>query len=225
MKSVSHRVIVSLLCWAPLLGTLAPVSYAADEVLLFEDFEDGVADEVEPQDDLWEVVEGVYHCHATGYNYYSKSLAGSEAWTDYVFECDIRVEGSISQMVFVRLQDLGNFYEINVRGDPYNDVLLFKWIDGIQHFLHSAPFANQTGTWKHYTIRAIGHEITVEFDGNELLSYTDQADPFLSGRISLVCHTGGEIQWQDAYFDNVLVYVPVIDMETSSWGAVKSLYR
>jgi hypothetical protein len=195
--------------------------------LLQEDFDDGVANLFQPIDNYWEVINGQYVCNSLGYEYYSKSFVGNCEWTDYTFECDIKVDetGSINQMVFVRVENTGNYYEINVRGEPWNDVHLFKWTNGV-HTDHpvSVPFNNNTGEWHHYRIDVWHNEIRVEFDGQELFTYVDNSNPYTCGGIALVGYSGS-IGWQQAIFDNVLVSIHAVQNEDTSWGSIKMLYR
>lgn len=193
--------------------------------LLYEDFEDGIAEAFQPQDSFWEVSEGVYQCNVEGYEYLSKSIAGDGSWSDYSFECDLQVEGAFSQIVLVRLVDPDNFYQIDVRGEPWNDANLFKWVDGVQQHLLTVNYNSTTGVWHHYRIDLWQNQIRVEFDGEEIFTVEDTSDPFLYGGIGLAGYTGGVIQWQQAKFDNVIVSTITSSTENNTWGELKALYR
>lgn len=199
---------------------------APAQILAMEDFDDGVADGFMNYDSCWQVVDGEYFCEASGFQYYSKASIGDQNWGDYALDCDVKVAGAINHMVFVRMQDPGSFYEINVRGEPYNDVWILKWIDGYQYARAAAAVSNLAETWHHLRVSVNGNRIIVEFDGAQVLIYQDNQSPYLSGGISLVGFTGGVSQWVKAYFDNVIVVKEdAVATTESTWDGVKALYR
>lgn len=218
----SCLVLVAVLAVIPVADALA------DGDLLLADFDDGTSGAFAPRDDCWSVADGEYVCSATGYQYYSQTVARARKWEDYVFECDLTVEGSVNHMVFMRYQNPAKFYEVNVRGAPYNDVLIMKWAGRSQNYLTSAPCYNTAGEPHHYRIRLVGNRITVSFDGTQVLDYEDTTNPYLYGGVALVGYTGGAIQWVTAHFDNVVVSTAekaAVATDQCSWDEVKSLFR
>lgn len=203
-------------------------SNSLGQMLLFEDFEDGVADAFTPLDGNWRVTEGVYECRSEndGFDYFSISIGGASDLTDYSAECDVRVLGSVNQVLGFRFQDPANFYDLNVRGEPYHDVVFSKVVNGSNFFSRSWPFVNSIGESHHISIHAVGSQFSFEVDGRFIGQSKDDHDPFLTGGIALIGFTGGIVGWQTAYFDNVAVYATdVVANELSSWSNVKVLFR
>ncbi len=198
---------------------------ARGQDLLWEDFEDGVADGFTVQSGAWEVVDGAYHVHSQGFEVFLVSVAGAAEWTDYHVECDLKALGSVNQSVRFRVQDPLNWYVVNVRGAPYNDALLAKMVNGVKTVIAAQPFPNVNGVWHHFTIDVTRPNVRFMCDATPLLDFTDTDSPFLEGGIALESLSGGVIQWQDMYFDNVLVRVQVVPVERATWGDVKSGYR
>ena len=83
----------------------------------------------------------------------------------------------------------------------------------------------ETGQLHHFHVDVEGPIITAIIDGFSLFSYQDYFDPYWYGFIALEAYSGGIVQWQDAYFDNVRVDVFVIPAAKITWGHVKNLYR
>jgi 3-keto-disaccharide hydrolase len=214
-----------LVCSTSLIIILASMPGSA-QILLMEDFNDGIADQFTPLDPAWEVVDGEYHVHTEIFNHYAMTLAGDISWQDYVMEFDVLGEGSPDQMFFVRMQDASNFYEINVRTDPWGDAHLFKWVNGVQYFLYSTPISNASAQWNHFKVVPSADEIGLSVNGQFVFSYRDTDSPWLSGGVALVGHCGFTPPYQDIYFDNILVTsFDVIANDDVTWGRVKSLYR
>jgi hypothetical protein len=102
-------------CLMAVVFLLFPSVMLAD-FLLVEDFNDNVADDFVPVSTGWEVVDGVYRCDAIDFGGFFLSMAGDCSWGNYSVDCDIKVEGSINQVLAFRVQDANNFYDINLRG-------------------------------------------------------------------------------------------------------------
>lgn len=201
------------------------ISIGANAGVLFEeDFEDGNADGFTEILGYWTIAGGTYLCHTQGFEAYGMSLCGDSSWGDYHFECDLKVKGGINQIIRFRYQDWGNFYELTVRGDPYNDCYLYYVVNGTKIEMESRPLNNQPNTWHHIAIMLLGPEIVVVFDGVEIFQRSDLIH-YLDGGIALTGCSGGVIQWQDASFDNVWVSDFVVGTENNTWGGVKLLFR
>ena len=80
--------------------------------------------------------------------------------------------------------------------------------------------------WHHFDIPLAGPEISVYVDELSLFTYTDLSpDPYLSGGIAAVSYSGGVIQHQTVFVDNVRVSLDAVATQAVSWSHVKSLYR
>ena len=195
-------------------------------IIFSENFDDGVADGFTVLGGEWEVVNGTYHAHTQGFEFWGISLAGSAEWGDYHFECDLYAEGSVNQVVWFRVFSPLHYYELVVRADPWNDAFLNKMINGNKVVLAYDPYyPNSPETWHHIQIDVVANEIMARFDEDLLFDIYDFSSPYLQGHIALASYSGGVIQWQDVFFDNVVVEVFVISNERQTWGQVKNLYR
>lgn len=210
---------------AVMLMLVAGAAPVVGQTLLWEDFDDGVANGFNVQSGNWEVVNGTYHVRNDGFEIYVVSLAGDTSWNDYGFECDLKAVGSINQHVRFRVQDSLNFYEINLRADPYHEAHLQKVVNGVRSTLATVSFVNANNVWHHFAVSVSGAEIQFVCDGTPLIQHTDGSAPFMNGGIALASYSGGVIQWQDMYFDNILVDVQAVPVTGAAWGEVKALYR
>jgi hypothetical protein len=195
------------------------IEIAAPAFLLAEDFEDGVADDFTPLSGSWQVVDGVYNGYVQGYDVSVVSAAGESWWSDYRLEADIKVSGSLNHVVAFRLQDASNYYFFNVRPAPWSDAHLHRVENGIRHDLATVSYSSQVDLWHHVMIEVGGPLIRCSFDGDQLFEYWDDDSPNLNGKIGLVAHAGGNIQYQNAYFDNVVV-APIVPALSTSLGPV-----
>lgn len=200
-------------------------SVGAQGILYEEDFDDGVADGFVFTDDPWSVENGYLQCLRAGFAISSMGYVPASSWSDYIYEVDLRVFGSINQKVAFRIQSQGDFYEVNVRADPYNDAHLHKYFSGQMTTLAVTEVSTHSEEWHHYTISVSGTHIDIRFDSTPLFSYVDDANPYLWGGIGVVCFTGGVIQWQRLNADNVRVTVPSVPVGGASWSRIKGLYR
>jgi len=65
-------------------------------------------------------------------------------------------------------------------------------------------------------------------DGQVALVFTDSAAPaeLATGSIALTCLAGGDVLWQDIWFDNVTVTAAdVVATEALAWSSVKRLFH
>jgi hypothetical protein len=135
------------------------------------------------------------------------------------------VEGGINHVIRFRIQDMDNCYEIDLRGGPYDDAFLQKYVDGVMTQLKGTELPVTAGIWHHFRVRVHGPTVTAFVDQQFLFQHTDAQDPFRSGGMGVTCFTGGVILTQDLSADNVLVASPVVGVERMSWSSVKGLYR
>lgn len=195
------------------------------QILLVEDFDDGVADGFTPLSGAWEVVGGEYLAHIEGPGVYGRCAAGEESWQNYQFECDLKIFGSINHVLRFRVSSSGSGYELNIRAEPYFDAYLYKWIDGNRYEIAWLPFHhNESEVWHRFEIQALVDHLVVRMDEELLFDLVDTNEAILNGGIELIVFSGGVIQWQDAYYDNVLVTALTTAVADGAWSGVKALY-
>lgn len=215
-----------VLLFGILLILAGPSVDHADAVLLQEDFDDGVADGFTVLDPIWTVVDGTYLCRIEGASQFSLSSAGDHSWGDYRVRCDLKVSGSLNQVLVFRLQDRYNFYDVNLRGYPFDDVVLTKVVQGRDTWHASAYAANSIGYWHTLAVEVEQNRIGIEVDGVPLIEHVDDTDPYLTGGIAVCGYAGGEITWQNARFDNVIVEkTDAVATDETRWDQLKALYR
>ena len=198
---------------------------SAQSLPFSQDFDGGSAEGFKNPDGLWAVHAGVYYVKQRGYEVFSWAYAGDEAWTDYTLTARIYAGGGKDQILGVRMQDDGDGYLINVRADPWNDVVFTKWVDGWQDHQVFSPVNNKNTEWHKIMVITDGPAFTVWWDGLMILHHTDRQAPYLDGGIALVSYTGGIIQYQTLKIDDVEVTEAVVPVEAASWSDVKVLYR
>jgi len=209
-----------------LLILMIPSSLLAMDLLDWN-FDDGTMGPFTPLGQGWEVTDGTLHCYTEGFATFSSVLAGEPYWTDYTVAFDVRAEGSVNQTVRFRVADFQDYYEINVRTSPLSDVVLGRMDYYGYQILASAPLETQLGEWHHIEVDITDFKTTVRVDGYEAFTHIDHDQPqeLVSGSIALVCLSGGNVLWQDIWFDNVTVSSQVVAVEAVCWSGVKELFR
>ena len=184
------RAVILMMCLTMSLPVIAQ-----GQVLLDEDFQDGVADDFHPDSDIWSITKsGRYTVELDGFEVASWNRAGNSGWTDYVFDLDMRSKVSVNHAVAVRMQDSGDCYVVNLRSRPYHDAVLSKYVSGEYHHLVFQP-AKVNGEWQHFSVEVLGATISVYMDGTMLFSHTDQTDPFLTGGSPVGCTCPRNSSW------------------------------
>lgn len=222
-RTAGSLILLALLILVPL--GLMVTDQAAAVVMLYEDFEDGMAQDFTPDSENWWVEGGHYRCHQEGYQILSTSTAGDATWTDYRLETLLQTFGSPDHIVRFRLQPNGDCYELNLVAAPFDTVWLNKRIGGGFTALTTVPLSFSNETWYNIEITVLGPEITVLLNGQPLLSVTDMNDPYLGGGIALVSYTGGLVTWEDLFVEYVVVESLEVATEAVTFGQVKALYR
>jgi hypothetical protein len=138
--AVSGAIVGSLLITNPSPPTATPTppnvrvpSQTPEASLaLFDDFNDGNAEGWSPSGvGNWLVENGEYVVDMGEGKYRDGvSVAGDLQWTDYTFEVDITGERGVDKHICARYIDVKNQYIVNLRGKPFNDVLLVKRENG-----------------------------------------------------------------------------------------------
>lgn len=121
------------------------------------------------------------------------------------FQLDVDLRGLIPTDKMVRFRSSaqsGEFYYVNLRSDPPNDLWLHRFVpsDGSSITFATVPLPHQAGEWHHLTIRAEGGHIRVWVDSVLKIDATDP-NPLPQGTICLGAWTGAAskcgIQWDN----------------------------
>lgn len=174
--------------------------------LFQDDFNDGNADGWElTGNGIWSVVNNEFVIEmGEGIELQGLAVAGEPAWDNFVFEVDIRGEAGVDKMLMARYVDAENWYALNLRSAPFNDLTLSREEGGIHTILASVPFENEVGTWYHLIWGFKNGQVQVYFDEILLIDYEDCGSELTNGRIGLLGFTG---TWgfDRVTYDNVMV--------------------
>lgn len=172
----------------------------------FDDFNDGNADGWELiGTGTWSVVNNEFVIEmGEGIELQGMAMAGDPAWDNFVYEVDIRGEAGVDKMLMARYVDAENWYALNLRSAPFNDLTLSREEAGNHTILASVPFENEVGVWYHLIWGFDQRQIQVYMDETLLIDYEDCGSELTNGRIGLLGHTGSWGVDRVAY-NNVLV--------------------
>jgi hypothetical protein len=175
-------------------------------ILFQDDFNDGNDNGWEVSGmGSWSVVNGEYVVEmGQGIELRGFSVTGDPAWADYIYEVDVRGEVGVDKLIIARYVDEDNWYALNLRSAPFNDVTLSREEGGLHTILTSTFFANGVGDWHHLVWVIDDHQIHASVDGLLVIDYEDPTSSLVNGRIGLVGWTGA---WEvdRVVFDNVIV--------------------
>jgi hypothetical protein len=187
-------------------------SVASGEELLFEDFEDGVADGwIAGKDDegadlgSWTVASGVYQAlEATSDP--SWAVGGDLLWTDQLIETKVRFPaGSAIEdatvFLVARFQNFDSYYFMEFYGDGHLKIRVKaagSTSDLGDYDYSEVPLAPDT--WVSIALSVKGSEVKGYFNGAEVLTASDSSLP--SGGVALAARDSA------ADFDDVKVSVP-----------------
>jgi len=214
-----------------LLGTLAllvAMAISAHAVVLFEeDFDDGSADGFTPIGPGWEVVDGAYTCETTGYEIYSSSVFGDPEWTDVAISFDIKSEESVNHLLRFRVNDFEDFYLVNLRSAPWNDVRVTRTMNTLTEDLAIAKATLDNGIWHGVRVVASGFLFQIYLDDHLVLNAVDNEAPerLRDGQCAVVSYSGGVMQHQIVSYDNIVVETQIVPAENTSWSSVKALFE
>lgn len=205
---------------------LVPVVAGAQELLDWN-FDDGTMGPFTPLGPGWEVIDGAAYCHAEGYAFFSSILAGDPDWSDYTLAADVRAEGGVNHMLRFRVTDFQDYYEVNLRAEPFNDLVLGRMDYLGWRSLASVQLTTELGVWHHIEVMVEEFNMSIRIDGVSVLTFDDPERPeeLRYGSIALVCLSGGYTYWQDIWFDNVTVGGMTVPVAATSWTGVKDLFR
>ena len=209
-----------------LVFLLLPI-VAGSQELLDWNFDDGTMGPFTPLGPGWEVVDGSLYCHAEGYAFFSSVLAGDPDWSDYTVAADVRAEGGVNHMLRFRVSDFQDYYEVNLRAEPFNDLVLGRMDFLGWRSLASVAINTELGVWHRIEVMVEDFTMSVRIDGVNVLTFDDPERPeeLRNGSIALVCLSGGYTFWQDIWFDNVTVGTMTVPVVTTSWTGVKNLFH
>ncbi|MFH1845005.1 MAG: hypothetical protein ABIF77_17590 [bacterium] len=203
-------------------------SPASGQIIYVEDFEDGVADGFDFVSGDWSVTpEGTLLGQVYGVAEFGLSRVGDEEWSVYFFSGDIKVDGSLNHVINFRIASPDDYYQLNVRADPFNDAYLYRFNDGVRTELHYTLFLpTQVNEWHHFFIDVANKRIMILWDNMKVCEIIDDdEDAIINGRVGPCCFGGGNIPWQHAEYDNLKAEIFVVETDHSTWGEIKHMYR
>lgn len=208
------------------LGALCCLPLTAGAVVFEEDFDDGVADGFTPIGPGWEVSGGTYNCETIGFEIYSSSIFGDPLWGDVSIAFDIRSVDSVNHLLRFRINDFEDYYVLNLRSKPWNDVHLQRVMNTVNQTIAVGGASFEGGVWHHVEVVLDGFEFEVYLDDQLVLLTNDgdQPDRLRSGQCAVVSYSGGVIQHQYVSYDNVMVLDGVVAVEPWTLSSVKALF-
>ncbi|WP_245375770.1 S-layer homology domain-containing protein [Paenibacillus eucommiae] len=184
--------------WTPESGTWAAVN-STGGILFSDEFENGSAAGWTNTGGEWSSVQGesskVYQ--QSSINGGAELIAGSNAWTDYSFEADVKLISGTGAMLEFRHQDNQHFYYLYM-SESY--IRLMKQNGSAQEWLkaYDGPSLD-VSRFVHLKIDVTGNQIRVFKDGDLVIETTDDNGYFSSGKVALA-------SWaSSAQFDDVAV--------------------
>jgi len=194
---------------------LVPRLVFASNVLLADDFEDGMYDGWSVKSGTWNI-ENISGSKRLGSTVNSNQTvveitAGDISWEDYVFEMDmIALQGADKNIIF-RVKDNNNKYGIHMRsndGGVSELVCIERWSSKGGDVL---SFWDKCRDWNfinnklyHLKVTALNNNIKFYVDDVLAIDFTDEIAPIYNGKIGLRVGTGA-VAPTEIYFDNVKV--------------------
>lgn len=187
------------------IATSIPISEISNDsnIIFFDDFEDRTYTSLQwaPEGGAWEIIDGAYICTAGG-----KSIAGDIGWEDYTFSIDIKGVEIVDKIIVFRFNDKSKMYGVNLRSNPFNDIVLVKVPPLSGEVLQSARIMNYNDVWYSIKVSVVGNVIKIFVNNKLVINYTDNSSPILNGRIGV----GAMVQDKpnsSVYFDNATVEI------------------
>ncbi|MFC1475807.1 family 16 glycoside hydrolase, partial [Candidatus Zixiibacteriota bacterium] len=150
---------------------------------------------------------------------------GDQSWENYIFEAEVKGNAGVDKVLVFRVQDAENFYAINLRSDWMGvDEVTFDKMAASTYTadIVTAAYPSENGVWYRLKITCVENTFKVYVDGDLVLEYTDNDNPYYSGGIGLARWTGIDGDC-DIAFDKVSVTDPfphlIFDIATG--GAVE----
>ena len=149
----------------------------------------------------------------------SLSVAGDPSWSNFVYEVDIQGKEGVDKIIVARYGDEQNWYALNLRSTPFNDLTLSREEAGQHTILAAAVFNNDIGEWHHLTWAFYNNQIIANVDEQPLIAYLETGSTLVNGRVGLAGWTGS---WgvDRVVFDNVVVseYAGPTDVTLTEMG-------
>ncbi len=209
------------------LALLVCLPVAASAQLFSEDFDDGIADGFTPLGPGWMVSDGTYQCETFGFEVYSSSIFGDPAWSDCSITFAIRSVDSVNHMLRFRVVDFEDYYVVNLRSAPWNDVQLARVMNTQHAVIGVAPVALDNGVWHEVTVVAAGFHFEVYLDGAQVLASADPEAParLMFGQCAVVSYSGGVIEHQLVAYDDIVVEELTVAVDQATLSSVKNLFQ
>lgn len=209
------------------MAALLAVPQPAGAVLFQADFDDGQADGFTAIGPGWEVSGGTYNCETNGYEIYSSSLFGDPLWDDVIIHFDIRATGSVNHLLRFRVVDFEDFYVLNLRSSPWNDVSISRRLNTATNLIAADSAGFHGGSWHSVMLVLSGFQFEVYLDGDLVLQAHDLGQParLRTGQCALVSYSGGVIMHQVVNYDNILVLEQPVAVQQITWSGVKQLFQ
>lgn len=124
---------------------------------------------------------------------FGEMYTGGHNWKDIVLEGN--VEAATGEQVFlnVRVQGAMRSYAV---GFDHGELVLDKNLYGYKR-LCAVPFDRRPGQCDRLRIQAVGRRLTVWVNGRQLLEYTDEESPLLTGSVGLSVRSGSHGRFSD----------------------------
>jgi alpha-N-arabinofuranosidase len=112
---------------------------------------------------------------------------GDTAWEDYEITLEAKKDGgSEGFLILFRAPDSDNFYWLNLGGWGNIQHAIEKEVSGGRSVVTSYVSGSiNTGQWYDIHIRCEGNRFRVWLDSNEIIDYTDNGSPHLSGQVGV----------------------------------------
>lgn len=120
----------------------------------------------------------------------AETYTGSPDWSDYSYSARIASDIGTGHGILARVQGYRRCYALVLSAN--NRIILLKKAKAQSVELSSTTLLKTSD--KHLlTLKVRGNNLQALVDGNEVLSYTDEKDPYLSGQIGLLQGSGGRM--------------------------------
>ncbi len=206
----SHTLLVACIVTLVLAGTARGQSQplpppaarpVTGHVLFSDDFSDSsLARWHADRDGAWRIEHGMLRGELPDARQQHTLIeAGADTWTDIALDVDVYQMRGVDKGVVVRVGN-GTGVGIDLRGAPYNDVLLSRG----EWPLGKAAVRPTKSGWHHVRLEARGDRVAVWVDGMKRLERRDAARGARAGHIALAAYTGGVAKCL-VWYDRVVV--------------------
>ncbi|MBD3336810.1 MAG: prepilin-type N-terminal cleavage/methylation domain-containing protein [Candidatus Eisenbacteria bacterium] len=174
-------------------GNTCSADNTVDEGLVFENFDDGVANGWSYVSGSWSVTSGLIY-----QSYYSGTAIAydTNSWcSDFIYTTKLNVVYSQTPYIMIRAQDTSNYYLVGLK--TYDNIVrIGRILNGNWDLLAYTSVGLNNNTWYNLTVRAEGTQLDVYLDCQLVLSH-NQADMWTSGYLGLRTYR------TRAYYDDV----------------------